>query len=295
MRALLLRLTVPALLLGLLGASPDLEAQTKPRVAILGFENNSTSRWGDRLGAAASDEMATQLVNTGAFSVVERQQLEAILAEQRIGVSGAIDPATAARIGEVLGVQALIMGSITKFSIDTKSGGVGPFSASFSEAESAIDVRVVNTSTAEILMVAEGEGTKRFGGAAYEDRNFERSFDAGMAQEALRPAIGNAVALLIGNSDVLAAMKPAEQPGAVVGASGPNYYIDRGENFGVQVGDRFDVFRVVDEIRDGDGNVLDRVTDRVGVLEVSRVLSQSAIASVVEGEVREGDEVRPAG
>jgi hypothetical protein len=40
---------------------------------------------------------------------------------------------------------------------------------------------------------------------------------------------------------------------------------------------------------DASGNVLDVVTERVGVLEVVRVLSQSAIAAAVEGEAAEGD------
>ena len=57
------------------------------------------------------------------------------------------------------------------------------------------------------------------------------------------------------------------------------------------MGQRFEVFRVVDEIRDANGAVLDRITDKVGVLEVTRVLSQSAVCSVVEGEASEGDTI----
>ena len=59
----------------------------------------------------------------------------------------------------------------------------------------------------------------------------------------------------------------------------------------MQVGQRFEVVRVVDEIRDANDTVLDRITDTVGVLEVTRVLSQSAICTVVEGEAAEGDTV----
>jgi hypothetical protein len=77
-----------------------------------------------------------------------------------------------------------------------------------------------------------------------------------------------------------------------VGARDGSVYIDRGENFGVEVGQRFDVYRVVDEIRDSQGNLLDTVTEKVGVLEVTRVLSQSAVCSIVEGDASEGDEVR---
>jgi hypothetical protein len=41
--------------------------------------------------------------------------------------------------------------------------------------------------------------------------------------------------------------------------------------------------------------VLDEVTDRVGVLEITRVLSQSSIAKLVDGDAKEGDQLQPAG
>jgi hypothetical protein len=70
----------------------------------------------------------------------------------------------------------------------------------------------------------------------------------------------------------------------VVGASENGaFYIDKGENSGVFVGQRYEVYRVVDEIRDASGNLLDTITDRVGMLEVTRVLGQSSISTVVEG------------
>ena len=77
--------------------------------------------------------------------------------------------------------------------------------------------------------------------------------------------------------------------------NGASFYIDQGENSGVAVGQRYQVHRVIDEIRDAGGNLLDTITDTVGVLEVTRVLGQSAICSVVEGEAAEGDSLQPAG
>ena len=55
---------------------------------------------------------------------------------------------------------------------------------------------------------------------------------------------------------------------------------------------RFDVYRVVDEIKDADGRVLDQITGKIGVLEVTRVLSQSAICRIVEGAAAEGDTIK---
>ena len=80
------------------------QSTEKVRIAVMNFENNSTwSYWGDNLGRAAADELVTQLFQTGSFSVIERAQLDALLAEQNLGASGRVDQSTAARIGQLLG------------------------------------------------------------------------------------------------------------------------------------------------------------------------------------------------
>jgi len=278
----------------ILVAGPVL-AQAKPRIAVLAFENATSNLiFGDQLGTAASDELTTQLVKANAFSVVERTRIDAVLQEINAGQSGAIDASTAAQVGKILGVQYVLLGSITQFSIDEKSGGIGRLglSASYAEAESKLDVRVVNTTTAEIVSVAEGGGKKRLGGVAYKDLRLERDFNAGVAQEALRPAVENAVKQLVDVAGDLAAAAPAAALPQIVGVREGAIYIDSGENAGIQVGQTFDVVRVVDTIRDASGAVLDEVTEKVGVLEVTRVLSQSAICKVVEGDAQEGDRVR---
>ena len=42
--------------------------------------------------------------------IVERDRLEAILAEQKLGASGKVDPATATKIGKLLGARYLVLG-----------------------------------------------------------------------------------------------------------------------------------------------------------------------------------------
>ena len=51
--------------------------------------------------------------------------------------------------------------------------------------------------------------------------------------------------------------------------------------------------RVIDEIVNAAGDVLDQITDVVGVIEVTRVLSQSSVCTIVEGEAAEGDTLKP--
>ena len=267
------------------------QAENRVRVAVMNFENNSSwYYWGDNLGYAAADELVTQLFGTGKFALVERSQLEAVLAEQNLGQSGRVNSAQAAEIGRILGVQVILTGSITKFSVDTKGGGFGRFRAEYSEAESALDVRLINTETAEIIFADDGEGTVRLGGINVQGVNFQQSFDAGLAQEALRPAVENVVQKIGDQADAFSSIQAPVAAAQVVGAGDAGaFYVDKGENYSVVIGQRYEVHRVVDEIRDANGNLLDTITDTVGVLEVTRVLGQSSIATLVEGEAAEGD------
>ena len=275
-------------------AEEEGEGNDKVRIAVMNFENNSSwSYWGDNLGYAAADELVTQLFRTGKFSLIERTQLDAVLAEQNLGQSGRVNSAQAAEIGRILGVQMILTGSITKFSVDTKGGGFGRFRAEYSEAESNLDIRLINTDTAEIMFADAGEGKVRLGGVRVKNMNFQQEFDVGLAQEALRPAVEDVVQKIAHQADAFASIQPPAASAAIVGVNGASFYIDKGENYGVAVGQRYQVHRVVDEIRDASGNLLDTITDSVGVLEVTRVLGQSAICSVIEGEAAEGDSLEP--
>lgn len=270
--------------------------QDKVRVAVMNFENNSQwYYWGDHLGQSAADQLVTQLVQTGKFSVVERDQINTILSEQDFGQSGRVNPNQAADIGKILGVQVIITGSITKFSIDEKGGGFGGIGVKYAEAESMLDVRLINVNTAEIMFADESEGKQRMGGVRVNSFSAYQDYDAGVAQEALRPAVQQMAEKIAGQADSLASIQPPVAPAEIVGANQGNFYIDKGENFGVTVGQRYEVMRVVDEIRDSAGNLLDQITDKVGVIEVTRVLAQSSICTVVEGEAAEGDKLVPIG
>jgi len=277
-------------------AAPAPAPQDKVRIAVMNFENNSQwSWWGDNLGEAAADEFVTQLFQSGKFSVIEREQINAILSEQDFGQSGRVRADQAAEIGRILGVQVILTGSITKFSINEKGGGIGGFGVKYAEADSAVDVRLINVNTAEILYADEAEGTKRLGGIRVGGVSAYQDYDAGLAAEALRPAVEEMAQKIADQADSLASIQPPIPPASIVGTSDRGIYIDKGENYGVTVGQRYEVMRVVDEIKDAAGNVLDRITEKVGVLEVTSVLGQSSICRVVEGEAAEGDTLVPIG
>ena len=99
------------------------------RIAILSFENK-----GDINGRDLVDKLITAFVKLERFKVLERAQLEKILEQHKLNMSGFIDAATAVEIGKGIGVDAVIIGSVN-----------------WSRNSVSIDARLIETETATII------------------------------------------------------------------------------------------------------------------------------------------------
>lgn len=76
-----------------------------------GIYNKKASFYG--LGKAKEGKTFVKGVTTDFYEVIEREQLEKIMKEQRLSLSGALDENSVAEVGKVLGLDVLIMGSAT--------------------------------------------------------------------------------------------------------------------------------------------------------------------------------------
>jgi len=87
----------------------------KIRLAVLYFDNECVTdrEQLDAFRKGVADTLISDLGRLGRLQVVEREQLDALLSELKLQQSGLIDPASAVKIGKLLGVQALLMGSYT--------------------------------------------------------------------------------------------------------------------------------------------------------------------------------------
>ena len=102
---------------------PQAMASAKRRIAILPFEYGAVSSTVGTydVGKGIVGLLVTKLVNDGTYSVVDRQMLDSILKEQNLSVSDRADPATACKIGKILSVDAIVVGTVTQFGYETKS------------------------------------------------------------------------------------------------------------------------------------------------------------------------------
>jgi TolB-like protein len=109
-------------------------AAGKPTLAILLFDYNGKDAALEPLRDGLAQMLISDFSATPQVRVVERARLKALLEEQKLGQSGKVDPATAARVGKLLGARFLVLGSF--FDLKTAL---------------RIDARVVEVETGRII------------------------------------------------------------------------------------------------------------------------------------------------
>jgi curli biogenesis system outer membrane secretion channel CsgG len=294
-----------------LSLSVEAVAQEKRRVAVMDFDYATvksavSAEFGTTadIGKGIADLLVDRLVNGGVYSVIERKDLDKIVAEQNFSNSDRADANSAAKIGRILGVDAIIVGSITQFGRDDKSTGVagtavgglasryglGSAGRRQSKAVVAISARLVNTSTGEIFSAATAKGeSKRSGTTLLGSGGSSNDSATGglnmhssnFANTIIGEAVGEAVTAVVQQLQASAAKLPEKVltvDGLVADATGDTLVLNIGGKAGVKVGDKLSVSRVGREIRDpGTGKVIRRMEDALGEVVITEVDELSAV------------------
>lgn len=102
-------------------------------LALFPFQSNeSLSR--KKVNVAVSELLTQKLYKESYFSLVERNQLEIVLSEQKLGMTGAVESKTAAKVGKIIGARFVALGSVIQIGKSYQ-----------------ISVKLVDTSTSEII------------------------------------------------------------------------------------------------------------------------------------------------
>jgi len=113
------------------------------------------------LGSGVADIFVAEAYESQQFRITERAEIDKILFEQDLAQSGRINPDTAAAVGRIEGAELMVLGSVSEFGVQTTGGGgrvLGVFggSAETVSARVAVEIRFVDTNTAEILAIGRG-------------------------------------------------------------------------------------------------------------------------------------------
>jgi curli biogenesis system outer membrane secretion channel CsgG len=290
-------------------------APRKPRVAVMDFDyatvqTSTAALFGTNVdvGKGITDLLITDLVKDGTYSIIERQALDKLMAEQNFSNSNRADPASAAKLGKLLGVDAIIVGSITEFGNETQKKnigggggnwggfGIGGIGHSNSKANVGITARLVNVDTGEILAVAEGTGqssrssTSLLGGGGnwhgfgggnvdFGSSNFQNT----IIGEATKDAVDKLTADLVSDGPKVP-NQVAKIDGLVAAVDGGQVIVNVGTKAGVHSGDQLEIYRVTKEIKDpATGAVIRRLSTTVGIVKATDVDDASAVCTPVAG------------
>lgn len=215
----------------------------KLRVGVVNFQNKTPSRVLG-IGEAASDILGTILQKTDRFIVIPQQDIQSILDQQRMGATGMINPETAAEMGKILGLNAIVTGAVTAYSEAEEGKDFIVGKSKKQIARVTVDYRIVDTTTGVQLMADSGAGIYEKSVTTVLGAGGRATYDPDLRDGALRDALNRAMV------NMMKKLETRTWAGRIAQVDGNNLYINAGQRSGLDVGAKLDVYRPGKEIID---------------------------------------------
>lgn len=214
----------------------------KRKIAIGRFSNET--RYGrafqtdsnlDPLGKQASDMLATKLVASKKFLVFERQDINKISSEQKLsGVSASM-----------IGVDALILGSVTEFGRSTTGKAGFLSSTKIQTARAKVEVRLADARTGHVFFTASGLGEANTESGEIAGYGSKADYDSTLNDRAIAAAISDVQTALISK------LEERQWRTDILKSDGKQIFMSGGERQGIKVGDTFSIVREGEKITSG--------------------------------------------
>jgi curli biogenesis system outer membrane secretion channel CsgG len=280
-------------------------APVKRRLAVSPFDysavRSAVTFWFKNdvnIGQGIRAMLTDRLSRAGKIRILEREKVDKIMGEQDFGASNRVAQGTKARIGKIIGADALLMGDIVTFGRDDvkKQQGIGGalfghFAGGWAQLKKeekavvVINFRIVDAETSEVIETGEARGessrkSKNWGavlgtpgavggaGASMESSNFAET----IIGEATKDAVDKLAEELNRRIPALPA-KQMDIEGRVAKIVGDGtLYLSVGSVDGVLPSDRFEIHQILETVQDPvTKEVLDQRTQKVGELAITNV------------------------
>ncbi|MFT6330449.1 MAG: curli biogenesis system outer membrane secretion channel CsgG [Bermanella sp.] len=187
----------------------------------------------DNIGKQAADILSARLTNSGQFIMLERDDLDKVKNEQALeGISSA-----------VVGADYLIVGSISEFGRKTTSE-TGIFSRNkIQQAMATVNVRLVDTTTGQIVFSEEGSGEARAEANTTFGVGERAAFDSTLNDKAISAAISKVV------SDLMENLLDMPWKAYLIAKQDDQYIMTGGASQGISVGDEFTILQKGKQIK----------------------------------------------
>jgi TolB-like protein len=120
------------------------------KIAIIPFSYADGRAGATKDGSVISERLTIKMINMHKFEIIERSVLDKVMAELKLQSSGMIDASSAQQLGKVLGVEAIITGTL----VETSNGQI------------EVNARLIKTETAQAIGASQVELDKNWIGDA---------------------------------------------------------------------------------------------------------------------------------
>lgn len=281
-------------------ATPILAAGLKKIVAVSKFENKTNWRGQWDLDNGMADQLTDALIQSGQFVVLERQTLKDVFDEQALASSGATQKSKSARAGKLTSAQILVKGSITEYAQSSSGSDSGVSFKGFriggkkGEAHVGLIIRLIDTTTGEVLDSKRVEGKAKSGGlslgGSVKGVGFgTKGFKKTPLGKATHKAIDEAVEFIADG------LKGVPFQGRIIKVQGGTILISASAKTGASKGDKFTVFALGEELTDPEtGELLGSDEEEIGTIKIVTVkerFSKAKAVGSVDG-IKRGDIIR---
>ncbi len=258
-------------------------APTLKRKIALGRITNETNygqsllrdRHDDPLGKQVTDLMSKALTESGAYLVFERPDIGRIQAESKL---------TDNRLN-LIGVDALIIGSLTEFGRKTMGASGFVSSSKRQVAFAKVDVRMVDVSTGHVFFATSGAGEASTETASTFGFGSQAGYDGTLNDNAIRQAVAEAVSRL----SVEMSARPWQT--YILKSDGNRIFLGGGKSQGIKPGMQFAVHTQGEQIKSPQtgavvtlpGQTVAQV--RVDALFGDSELNEGSVASILSGSL----------
>lgn len=233
-------------------------AQAKKRVAILGFDESAVRTQNHQIGRRVTDQLISQLAGSGNYEIIDREYLQRIEQEQNQSYGSRFDTTGAAKLGRLANANLLIIGQVDAFAAGVTTENKQSFLGAKIAQNGDVTLRVIQVDTAAILEAPTAQSEQK--GVLSQSTSYSQHGIIGMAASAhAAPANTSSIDKLIelAVNDVstqLAAKISATalaMPATVVipkfvGIEEGLVVVNKGQNAGLKVGDKYQVLRLTD-------------------------------------------------
>lgn len=294
--------------LATLGCTQSATERRKRIVAVEDFEfgavkDSAAAIFGTNvdIGKGIQSLFVKRLADQQKFRIVERARINKVMAEQDFGASNRVKQGTQPRLGRIIGADAILAGTITTFGRDDQrknlgTGGYGPrilggikLKTGEAKAVVAITYRLIDAETSEVIATGEARGesrrsskgldlsgfTNRGGGSVSADMT-STNFAETIIGEATIDAVDRMAAELNANEGKVQE-RSIDIEGRIAEVADKLLYLSIGQNDGVGKCDRFEILKIVKEIKDPvTKETIDMMTERIGEMLVTEVRERIA-------------------